>query len=391
MSRYDVAALRATEYPRAAEATYMNAAGVGPIPARARRRMEELAEVRSAPHLLRDGEIPEGLAAARAALGRLVGGEPAEIALTPNTNVGIAIGTQLLLGRALNGRESRRRIVLSEGEFPANVYPWLSLERHGFAVERVPTDALGRPDEDRLLEALDRPDVAAFALSAVQFSTGWGADLARFGEVCGRREILYVVDAIQALGAAPLEPRPAGIDLLAAGGQKWLCGPWGSGFAWVRPELLREEPLIAGWLSFTSSADFSRLTDYRWELLPDARRFEMGTIPLQAFLGLTRAVELILELGLEAIRDHIRDVQAPLLEWIDGRDDITVVSPRDEPHRSAIACLRPPDAPRVHGALTAAGVVCALREGAIRLAPHFYNTPEEMARVVDVLDGAVAG
>src|SRR5690606_25038292 len=110
--------------------------------------------------------------------------------------------------------------------------------------------------EERLLERLDRGDVGVFAVSSVQFSTGFRADLERFGRFCRERDIFFVVDAIQSLGQIPLDVEAACIDIVATGGQKWLCAPFGTGFCYVRRGLLEQmEPLMVGWTGMTASAD----------------------------------------------------------------------------------------------------------------------------------------
>ena len=388
-SLYDVAALREHEFPQLGSSIFMNAASFTPLPRRSLEAISDYNDRRADPRRLGDLDIPDALVRARAAAARLVGAQADEIALGPNTQVGLNLAAGFLVP-ALRRPDARRRIVLSNGEFPANVYPWLALEREGAIVEIVPTDEAGLPREDALLEALDREDTGVLALSAVQFSTGWRADLERLGQVTRERGILFVVDAIQALGAQPLDVGAAHIDILSSGGQKWLCGPWGSGFTYVRRELItRFEPLFPGWLSFTSSLDFTRLLDYGRELLPDARRFEMATVASQDAIGLAHSIELLLELGPGDIWSHIRAVQRPLLDWVAGRDDVSFASDVAEKRRSGILCFRPPRVEAVFARLQEAGVLCSLREGAIRLAPHFYSTPAEMERVTAVLEEAL--
>ncbi len=279
----------------------------------------------------------------------------------------------------------RRTIVFSEGEFPANAYPWLGLEREGWSVARIAADPLGRPREDALLDRLD-DDVAVLALSAVQFANGYRADLARMGAACQERGVLFVVDAIQAVGAMPLDVGAAHVDILSAGGQKWLCGPFGSGFTYIRPDLVqRFEPPLPGWLSFESSTEFSSVLGYGFDLLPDARRFEVGSLAIQDYLGLARSAALLGELGVDAIWSHIRAVQQPLLDWAAADPSVVLVSDTRDEHRSGIVSFRTPDVEATAGALRDAGVAFVIREGAIRLAVHFYNTVAEMERVVAVL------
>ncbi len=378
--------LAAGEFEALSGVSYLNAASSGPLPERTRAALTAAHDRRAAGRLTNDDFMPSQ-ERARAAAARLVHGGVDEIALVPNTSVGLNLAASFLLQRRAEG-DDRSTIVVSDREFPANVYPWLELERVGYHVVIVPCDELGRPDEAGLLDRIDRGDVALFALSAVQFATGWSADLARFGAVCRRREILYAVDAIQALGVVPLDPRACGIDLLAAGGQKWLLSPWGTGFAWLpRENITRYRPLHTGWLAYTASRNFETLVDYDRDLLNDATRFEVGTLPFPEFLGFANSVELITEIGVDRIRDHVRALQQPLLDWAARRGDVR--SLHDAAHAAGILCLRMPGAQTAFATLQRHDVHCALREGVLRFAPHLYNDLHEMERVVDILDNAV--
>jgi cysteine desulfurase/selenocysteine lyase len=382
---YDVHALRAAEFPLLdAAQPYLNAASAGPLPERARREVDAYNLRRSRIHDLRDGDFEPALVRARRAAARLVGADEDEIALTPNTSYGINLAAHTLLDGAAG-----RRVVVSGREFPANVYPWMGeAMRTGARFDVVPADARGWPDVDRILEELDRGDVAVFALSSVQFATGYAADVARFGRVCRERGIRFVVDGIQSLGQVPLDVRAAEIDVLATGGQKWLCGPFGSGFAYVRRELHETlVPRTVGWIAHEASRDFSRCVDYAWRMVPGARRFEVGTVSFQDAVGMAAALELLLEVGVENVRGHLRRLNRPVEAWL-AENGFPVVSPTDDAHRSGILSFAPRgDLRGTHRALLAAGVVCVPREGAIRLSPHLYTTDEEMARVMEVLQG----
>jgi cysteine desulfurase / selenocysteine lyase len=375
------AQVRATEFARLADSIYLNAASYGPLPDRSLAAGRLFQERRAAAALQID-DFNANLARARRACARLVNATEAEIALTPNTSVGLNLAADLVRAHCTDGR---RAIVVPDREFPANVYGWLSLQRDGFRVEIMPVNSAGLPREDALLERISRGDVAALAISAVQFATGYRADLTRLGAACREHGVLFVVDAIQALGAVPVDVADACIDVLASGGQKWLCGPFGAGFVYVRHGLgMAHEPHRPGWLSFRSTADFTRLLDYSWDLWDDARRYEVGSLGVQSFVELAHSVELILEVGVDRILDHIRSLHAPLLDWARA-------CPGAEPllcgpaHTSGILAIRVEDAAALNAALAAEHVSCVTREGAVRFAPHFYNTATEMERVVRVL------
>ena len=156
----------------------------------------------------------------------------------------------------------------------------------------------------------------ALAVSLVQFSNGYRVDLAALSAATRRTGAYLVVDAIQAVGQLPVDLRETPVDILACGGQKWLLSPWGSGFVYVRRELIRElSPPVTGWMAFEGTDDFTRLTSYSDTLRADARRFELITLPYQDFAGLNASLGLLLELGVERIQAHLQRLHEPVLAW----------------------------------------------------------------------------
>ena len=379
-----VRGLRDREFPWTAATTYLNNASIGPLPERTRLALEAFNARRTAPHLLPERELTALQADARAAAAALIGATADEIALVPNTSVGLNVAARAL---PLAAGET---VLVSDREFPANVYPWLALRERGVTVELAPVTAAGWPDEERLLERLRDPRVRVLAVSHVQFSTGYRADLDRLSAACRANGAYIVVDAIQGLGHCPLDVRDTPVDVLATGGQKWLLSPWGSGFVYVRRDLIETmTPAHVGWMSFEGTDDFTHLTDYADRLRADARRFEVGTVATQDVMAMTTSLGLLAELGVEAIGAWTLALGDPLLAWAERRC-VRVVSPRYAVHRCGIVCLAPDDARQAHRKLKAAGVVCAFREVAIRLSPHAFNTADEMEKVVEVLDGVVS-
>jgi cysteine desulfurase/selenocysteine lyase len=262
----------------------------------------------------------------------------------------------------------------------------MNLADRGVRTELVPVGPDGFPDEARIMERVADPRVKLLAVSFVQFSNGYRADLAKLGDACRASGTYFVVDGIQGLGNSPLDVRETPVDLLTTGGQKWLLSPWGSGFTYVRRELITAlAPSAVGWLAFEGTDDYNNLVNYNPTLRGDARRFEVGTIPFQDMVGMTTSLAMINDIGVDAIAAYTRALAEPLITWA-MQHEVRIVSPTNECHRSAILCLAPPNAADVHRRLKAAGVVCVLREGAIRLSPHFYSTMEEMDKVLNVLD-----
>ena len=378
--RESLRTLRATEFPWTADTVYLNNASIGPLPERTRRYLDQFNAKRTAPHLLPDRDIFAGLAAAREAVARLINAEAAEIALATNTTYGLNVAATSLPIQA------GEVVLVSDREFPANMYPWLMLEKRGVTIEKVPTTKDGFPDEARILERLRDPKVRVLAISFVQFSNGFRADLKKLGAAAKANGSYFVVDAIQGIGNSALDVKDMPVDIMSCGGQKWLLSPWGSGFVYVRKELIAKlEPAVVSWMAFEGTDDFSHLVEYNPVFREDARRFEMITLPYQDILGFATSLELLEEVGLRNVVEVTQSLHQPVLKWADEHG-VRIASPRDERHRSAILCVAPPKAAEAFHHVKRARVVCALREGAIRLSPHFYNTVEEMEKVVEVLD-----
>ena len=377
---YDVAALRAAEFPWTSDTIYLNNASIGPLPERTRLALDEFNRRRAAPHELPDRELFAMLAETRTRIARLLGASAEEIALTVNTGFGIGMAARAL------PLEPGDIVLVSDKEFPANVYPWLRLKDRGIAMELVPTTAEGWPDEARLLERLRDPRVRVLAVSLVQFSNGYLVDLERLSAATRETGAFLVVDAIQGIGQVPVDLSRTQVDVLACGGQKWLLSPWGSGFVYVRRDLIGGlDPAITGWLSFEGTDDLTRLTLYDDTLRSDARRFELMTLPYQDFAGLNVSLDLLLSIGIDRIRDHLRTLHRPVLAWAEAAG-ARIVSPRGA-SGSGILCVAPDEVQEVHRRLKAARIVCSLREGAIRLSPHCFNTIAEMERVAQTLAG----
>jgi cysteine desulfurase/selenocysteine lyase len=372
--------VRASEFPWTAETLYLNNASIGPIPERTRRLLDDFNAKRTAPYLLPDRDLMAMLSGARAAAAELINASVDEIGLAINTSHGLNLAATALPLR------SGDTVLVSDREFPANVYPWLLLREKGVNVELAPTTPEGWPDEAYLLERLADPRVRVLAMSFVQFSNGYKADLKLLGEACRENGQFFVVDAIQGLGQLPIDVQDTPIDILACGGQKWLLSPWGSGFVYVRHELMKVlEPVVTGWMAFEGTDDFSHLTDYNPQFRDTAQRFETVTLPFQDLAGMKESISVLLHLGLSEIADHLRTLVQPIWDRA-GEDTYRVTSPMDD-HASGIVCVAPRKIAEAYHELTRANVVCAMREGSIRLSPHCFNTVDEMERVADILCG----
>lgn len=375
----DVERLRREEFAWMEETgvVFMNAASTGPSPRRSVEAQIDFVRRRAAPHLV-DFDAQFGtLDRCRRLLSTLIGARPDDIALTTNTGAGINLAAWgLPLG---TGDE----VVVLDGEFPANMYPWLAAAKaRGYAVHVVALVG-GLPDEAAIVSALDRARVRVLAVSWVGFSSGARLDLDSLGTACRARGITFVVDGMQALGALGLDVRKTPIDMLACGGQKWLLGPWGTGFVYVRPEVMESiTPQPVSWMGVRDSDDFSRLVTYDLTWRANARRFEQVTLPYQDFAGLAASLELLSDTGWSAIASHIHAAAHALLDGA-VTHGIPLVTPLA--CHAGVASIRPANALTMSANLKEANVIHSVREGTIRLAPHCYTRQEDIARTLEVL------
>ena len=378
---YDLDRLRREEFPWAAagEAIYLNAASTGPLPERTLRAQQEYSRKRAAPHRLSHEEQFAVLDDARARITSLIGAEPGSVALSVNTGAGINLAAWgLPLGRG-------DVVVIPDLEFPANVYPWMAASRaRGFTLHTVPARD-GLLDEEALLAAIDGEGVRVAALSWVGFATGFVADLDRISAACRARGVTLVVDGMQGVGVLPLDVRRTQIDMLACGGQKWLLSPWGSGFTYVRPEILETiVPQPVSWMGVRGSDDFSALVDYDLTWRDGARRFEQITVPFQDFAGMAASLGLLQELGMDAVAAHVAERVEQLAAGAE-RAGVEVVTPPGR--RAGIVTVRPRDVSAAASRLRDARVIHSVRERTVRLSPHCYTTSDDILVALDALAG----
>ncbi len=299
---------------------------------------------------------------------------PDLLTLTGNTTQGLNIVAAGLPWRAGD------RVLLNRMEFPANVYPFLNLERLGVAVDwadpvdgRLPLEAFA---------AQVTPDTRLISVSLVQFLNGSRTDLASLGAFCRERAIWLVVDGIQGVGAIPFDLRETPVDALACGGAKWLMWPMGTGFLYLSPRMFEAvHPVHAGWLGVKDAWNFR---DYALEFLDTAERFEGGTLNWMGFTLAGRRMARFLDLGSAAMWERVRRLADRLFDGFRALG-VEVVSPPDPEARSGIVSIRVAEPQRVLERLTAAGVVLSLRENILRFSPHIGNIEADIDRALESL------
>jgi selenocysteine lyase/cysteine desulfurase len=384
------------EFPALTKWLFFGSAGIGPLPRCALAAMRKETEALLVDFDRRAWE-EDVRAEARSLAARLVGASPEEIVLVPSTSAGINL---------LAGSFPWRRgdsVVLNDLEYPANVFPWLyQAERHGLEV-RVVRSRNGIVPLDDLVEAIDRR-TRVLALSHVEFALGYRHDLAALAEAVHAVGGLLCVDAIQSLGVLRVDVEKLGIDVLATGGYKWLCGPLGTGFTYVRRDLL--ETL---WPPTLAYGNLPKEEDEAvWNALVAGRDYPMDEVPVAAgwkrlegveglspilVKGFSASLCLFLDLGIDWIEGRIEGLVSHLIERL-CEEKVKILSPTRREERAGIVTAAVPfdlsrkdEVKGLEKRLEEARIQAHPRGGGLRLSVHFFNTEEEIDRVVGFLRG----
>ncbi len=360
------------EFPVTERLIYLNHAAVAPLPKRSAEAMQAFARDALDYGSLHYDHWLDCYEGVRVAAARLMGASRAEIALVKNTSEGIAT-----VAMGLDWHPGDRIVAFRE-EFPSNFYPWKLKES-----QRCNVDWLSVHD------SLDAIDVACrgarlLAISFVQYLSGFRADLNAIGRICRQHGCFFLVDAIQGLGAFPLDVETAHIDALAADGHKWLLGPEGCGILYVRRE--RQDSIFPREFGWTNVAGYNDYASRDMTLRPDAGRYECGTLNTIGCFGLRASLELVLEMGVDRIAPELQARADQLAEGA-RRKGYVISGDYEAASRSGIVAVSKPGVHShdlVHD-LKQKGIVAAARQGWVRFSPHFYISPEEIERAVDAL------
>jgi cysteine desulfurase/selenocysteine lyase len=383
----------ATLFPHSKRFAWFNHAGVSPMPRPARDAIANFLRQQEEKGPWTDGYSPGVIREARAAAARLIGAEPREICVTKSTTQGL-----MIVANSLKWRRGSNLVTLA-GEFAANVYPWLhAAELEGLEPRRVAPTAEGRYAIDDILARVDSM-TQLVVVSWVQFSTGFRLDIKRLGQELRDRGVLFCVDGVQGVGAIPIDVRECEIDFLSAGAHKWMLGPEGAGFLYVREGVAERHcgPRMQGWLGVEDPDDYR---DRVQRFSPDARRFEDGARNIMGLAAMTASLEMLRQqrstsdtvpagadrTGSEqaAIFGAILRLTSALAKGL-GENGMKIASPMERiGERSGIICFEHPALPAavVAGRLSERGVKCVARLGRVRVSPHYYNTLDDVERLL---------
>jgi cysteine desulfurase / selenocysteine lyase len=281
-------------------------------------------------------------------------------------------------------------VLVVEGDFPASVVTWLPLSKRGVQIRFLrPVSAVAIAEE---VERAITPSTRVFCSSWVFSYRGHAIDIDPIGEVCRAHQVLFVLNGSQAIGTRPFDTRAAGIDALVCCGFKWLCGPYATGFSWMRPEVLDSltfEP--AYWLTQISKDELGHEAGYRLRAVRDAASYDVfGTANFFNFMPLTVSIETLLRVGIDEIARYNDALVDRLVSGLD-HERFDLVSPASGRRRSTLVLIRPKDRSKsraAHETLAVNGVDAALRGDKIRFSPHLYNTEGDIDRALAALDRA---
>ncbi|KPL04395.1 MAG: hypothetical protein AMJ90_00755 [candidate division Zixibacteria bacterium SM23_73_2] len=299
--------------------------------------------------------------------------------------IGYSFNTSYGLNFAVWGLDLKPddKVLLSDVEFPANVYPWLNLKSKGVKIKLVPSKDRFF-DIDKFKKSIDSK-TKVLSLSYVQFLNGFKNDLEEIGKICEKKDIFFVVDAIQGIGNLNLDVRKLKIDFLSTGGAKWLLSGLGTGFFYYSKNAKKKlNPSFFGWMGVDWKVDFTDLLNFDLDPFEDARRFATGSHPFENVIAMHTSLGFLLDIGIKKIERHNKKLLDILINYLkDSTYKIkSDLSPR---HRSSILSFTCKNSKNLFEKLTQKKIISSYREKAIRVSPHFYNTEEEIEELIKIL------
>jgi cysteine desulfurase / selenocysteine lyase len=359
------------------EVTWLNHAGVSPVSRPVADAMHQFIE-----ELVHRGAlgVPDwyaGIKEAKRLVAPLLNCNPADLAVTSNTTHGINL--------VANGIrwESGDEVLLCSKEYPANVYPWWAQQAKGVRLVWVHPSEDGRIPVETYARGVSKR-TRVIAVSHVQFASGYRHDLSALGRLAKEAGALFVVDAIQSFPVFPIDVVGWGIDALSTGTHKWLLGPTGVAFFFTTPAL--RESLDTTWVGADCMVDSLNYLDYRFELLPDGRRFENACMNFAGIAGARAALEVVTRFGRERIEEAIKRRTGQLQGFFESMGFTIHSSRQSEEWSGILSVTHPRISPGdLEKRLRAEGMITSVRDGCWRLSPHAYHTDAQFDRILNAI------
>ncbi|MEJ0037998.1 MAG: aminotransferase class V-fold PLP-dependent enzyme [Gammaproteobacteria bacterium] len=368
---FDVERVR-RRFPALAHKTYLNSGSHGLLSIDVRRAFEQYLGSRDE----RGSDWSEWLGrceAVRQRMARLLNAAPDEIAVTASASAGINA-----LASALRPSGKRRKIVVSDFEFPTSAQIWHAQAPRGFLIEHVPEDASGYIPVEHFERVIDE-STALVAIAQVCYRNGAMLDVARIARLAHERGALLLLDCYQVVGAGSVDVRALGVDFAVGGMMKYLLGTSGIGFLYARAELGPTlTPTISGWFA---QADLDAMDIYHNVPAPTARRFQAGTPPVPNCYAAAAGLDVILALGVGSIESHVRALTAHCMDRL-AEAGCSLATPRDDGRRGPQVAIRSTDDSALVARLAERGIVTSCRAGNVRATFHCYNNEEDVDALV---------
>ncbi len=358
---------------------WFNHAATGPLSSRVTDAIKQLLLMKSESEIDNFFDFTKTYIETKKLIATLLNCSPERIAFVDNTSNGLNI-----LASGLDWKPGDR-ILLNTVEFPSNVYPFLNLKSKRVEIDFV-AERNGKIEIDDIVKAIT-PRTRLLSISFVQFLNGFKAPMEELGALCKKKNVLFCTDAIQGLGAAPLDVQKAQVDFLSSGTHKWLMGLQGFGFIYLTEEL--QQHIHQAYLGWTSNKDFfGKFLEYYIHLDPTARRYENGGLNIFSIQALRESLSTLLEIGIEQIHEHLIYLTDRLSE---GMRELGFESrtPSDSKERAGIISFEVPDAEKNFKSLKDENIIVSSREGLLRVAPHYYNNDDDVERFLSVMSTIV--
>ena len=366
------------------DATYLNLAGESPLPKVSVRAIQSAIADKKYPHHRQDSVFYEVPNRARTNIARLIGGQPEEVAVTTGASAGI-----IAMAYALEWKTGDE-VITAAGEFPLQYTTWKPMqERAGLKLKIVEPRERFVTAED--LIAAITPRTRLVSVSHVRYDDGSMLDAKRLADACHAQGALLLLDVSQSCGAIPMNVNELGADFLACAGYKWLFGAYGTGFFWIKRELIsRFRPAPFNWMSIEGSENFAKLnfadpkpadSAKRWDAPEWASHFNFNLV------GFDASLEFVVRMGAATVEQHNRTLIELRFERL-PKDRCVPASPLDAAKRGPYGCFAartPEKTAELYKKLRAENVVVSLRAGNIRVSPHLYNTERDIDRLVAVI------
>ncbi|MBE2279600.1 MAG: aminotransferase class V-fold PLP-dependent enzyme [Ignavibacteriaceae bacterium] len=367
------------EFPHISKGkVFLNHAAIGPVSNRVVAGVNSFLKRRSEEEIDDYGLVLSDLKVSRRKIGKLINCSENRIAFFDNSPTGLNV-----LSSGLVWKEGDR-ILIDDTEFPSNIYPLLNLRKKGVEIDYVVASEKYATAAEVI--ASIKPGTKLLYFSAVQFLSGYRIDIKKIGEYCKDNNIIFCVDGNQAVGAIKIDVEENHIDFLSCVAQKWLMGLMGLSFVYIREEL--QSKINYDNYGYVVEPGISFL-DFEINSITSADSLQTGVVNVVGVHALNSAIDLLNEAGIEIVEEKIIQNSLYLSEKIESLGIETSINGQSNKNIAGIVSFYSPNAKAIYNALTLNKFYCSLREGLVRLSPHFYNIKDELDEAAKIIKTAI--